>query len=66
MYGAGVVGSGLVRLKPDGVGVAAEQVYFERGLPNAIVGAVPVGEYLYGTAAGQKLAAAEFTTGKVK
>ena len=66
VYGAGGVGGGLVRLKPDGVGVAAEQIYLERGLPNAIGGAVLVGEYLYGTAAGQKLAAAEFTTGKVK
>jgi outer membrane protein assembly factor BamB len=34
--GAHSVGGGLVRLKPDGVGVAAEQVYYERGLPNSI------------------------------
>lgn len=64
--GALGVGGGMVRLKPDGSGVAAEQVYFERGLPNGIGGAVLVGEMLYGTEVGQKLVAAEFATGKVK
>lgn len=67
VYGGALgVGGGLVRLKSDRSGVAAEQVYFERGLPNGIGGAVLVGDYLYGTEAGQKLVAAEFTTGKVK
>jgi outer membrane protein assembly factor BamB len=68
VYGGALgVGGGLVRLKPDGSGgVTAEQVYFERGLPNGIGGAVVVGEYLYGTEAGQRLVAAEFITGKVK
>lgn len=67
VYGGALgVGGGLVRLKPDGTGVAAEQVYFERGLPNGIGGAVVVGDYLYGTEVGQTLVAAEFTTGKVK
>ena len=67
VYGGALgVGGGLVRLKADGGGVAAEQVYFERGLPNGIGGAVLVGEYLYGTEVGQKLIAAEFITGKVK
>ena len=57
---------GLVRLsaKADG-GVAAEQVYFERGLPSAIGGSVRVGEYLYGTT-GEGLVAAEFLTGKIR
>ena len=57
---------GLVRLsaKPDG-GVAAEQVYFERGLPSAIGGSVRVGEYLYGTTS-EGLVAAEFLTGKIR
>ena len=56
---------GLVRLKPaaDG-GVSAEQVYFERGLPSAIGGAVKVGGTLYGTT-GEGLVAADFQTGKV-
>ena len=68
VYGGALgVGGGLVRLKVDGAGVAAEQVYFERGLPNGLGGAVLVGEYLYGTdiAPGQ-FVAVEFATGKVK
>ena len=67
VYGGALgVGGGLVRLKPDGNGVAAEQVYFIRGLPNGIGGAVVVGDHIYGTEVGQQLVAAEFTTGKVK
>ena len=64
--GANGVGGGLVRLKADGAGVAAEQVYFERGLPNGVGGAVLVGDHLYGTEAGKNLVAVEFATGKVK
>jgi outer membrane protein assembly factor BamB len=64
--GALGIGGGLVRLKLDGSGVAAEQVYFIRGLPNGIGGAVVIGDHLYGTEVGAKLVAAEFTTGKVK
>jgi outer membrane protein assembly factor BamB len=67
--GANGVGGGLARLRLDGGGVAAEQVYFERGLPNGHGGAVLLGEYLYGTVAamaGGELVAVEFTTGKVK
>jgi outer membrane protein assembly factor BamB len=67
VYGGALgVGGGLVRLKPEGGGVAAEQVYFVRGLPNGIGGAVLVGEHIYGTEVGQGLVAAEFATGKVK
>lgn len=68
VYGGALgVGGGLIRLKSDGGGVAAEQVYFTRGLPNGIGGAVLVGDYLYGgDMPGQKLVAVEFTTGKVK
>ena len=68
VYGGALgVGGGLVRLKPEGGGVATEQVYFERGLPNGLGGAVLVGEYLYGTdIAGGPFIAVEFTTGKVK
>jgi len=67
VYGGALgVGGGLVRLKLDQGGVAAEQVYFTRGLPNGIGGAVLVGENLYGTEVGQRLVAVEFTTGKVK
>ena len=63
--GAHGVGGGVVRLKPEGGGVSAEQVYFARGLPNNIGGSVLVGDYLYGTA-GAGLVAVEFATGKVK
>ena len=68
VYGGALsVGGGLVRLKPDSNGVVAEQVYFERGLPNGLGGAVLVGEYLYGTDISPgPLVAAEFATGKVK
>jgi outer membrane protein assembly factor BamB len=67
VYGGALgVGGGLVHLKSDNGGVAAEQVYFTRGLPNGIGGAVLVGEHIYGTEVGQALVAAEFTTGKVK
>ena len=68
VYGGALgVGGGLVHLKPNAAGVAAEQVYFERGLPNGIGGAVLIGDYLYGTeiAVGE-LVAMEFITGKVK
>ncbi|MEK6283728.1 MAG: PQQ-binding-like beta-propeller repeat protein [Acidobacteriota bacterium] len=64
VYGGALgVGGVLVQVKPEGSG---EQVYFTRGLPNGIGGAVVVGEHIYGTEAGQKLVAADFTTGKVK
>ncbi len=55
----------LVRVKAVNGGMTAEQVYFERGLPHSIGGAVLVGDYLYG-ATSQGLVAAEFATGKVQ
>ena len=68
VYGGALsVGGGLVRLKAEGGGVAAEQVYFERGLPNGVGGAVLVGDTLYGVDLSTRtLVAVEFTTGKVK
>jgi outer membrane protein assembly factor BamB len=64
--GALSIGGGLIRLKPDGNGVVAEQVYFERGLPNGFGCAVLIGDYLYGSdPAEEKVLAVEFTTGKV-
>jgi outer membrane protein assembly factor BamB len=64
--GALGVGGGLIRMKPDGNGVATEQVYFERGLPNGFGGAVLIGDYLYGSdPATEKVVAVEFTTGKM-
>jgi len=58
-------GGGLVKLRPEKEGIAAEQVYYERNLPTAIGGAVLLNGYLYGTT-GDELACAEFETGKVK
>ncbi|HWN09895.1 MAG TPA: PQQ-binding-like beta-propeller repeat protein [Pyrinomonadaceae bacterium] len=67
VYGGALgVGGGLIRLKLEGQGVAPEQIYFTRGLPNGIGGAVLVGETLYGTEAGGTLVSADFVTGKVK
>jgi outer membrane protein assembly factor BamB len=63
--GAQSVGGGVVRLKAKADGVGADEVYFARGLPNNIGGAVLVGNYLYGTA-GDSLVAAEFVTGAIK
>lgn len=63
--GALGIGGGMVRLKADGNNVAAEPVYFTRGLPNGLGGAVIVGDHLYGTEVTQKLLAVEFLTGKV-
>ena len=54
-----------MRLKADGDGVAAEEVYFKQGLPNCIGGAMLVGENLYGTAA-QGLLCADYATGEVR
>ena len=66
VYGAAnSIGGGLVRLKADSGGVAAEKVYFVRDLPNSIGGSVLIGDYLYGTYE-EGLTAVEFTTGKVK
>jgi outer membrane protein assembly factor BamB len=59
------VGAALLRLKESQGGVAAEQVYLQRGLPNDIGGQVLVGPYLYGTNA-DGLMAVEFTTGKIR
>jgi len=67
VYGGALgVGGVLLRLKAEGGGVAAEQVYFTRGLPNGIGGAVIVGDTIFGTEAGQNLVAADLATGKVK
>jgi len=63
--GANEIGGGLVQLRSDSGGVAADKVYFARGLPSSMGGSVLVGDYLYGAGA-DGLVAIEFTTGKVK
>jgi outer membrane protein assembly factor BamB len=57
-------GVGLVQLHATGTGVSAEQVYFERDLPNTLGGQVLVGKHIYGTNM-RGAACAEFTTGKL-
>jgi outer membrane protein assembly factor BamB len=62
-------GCGLVKLKADKDAVTAEEVYYNKDLPNHIGGVVRVGDYVYGTNnAGNnaKLVCMEFATGKVK
>ncbi len=66
VYGGALsVGGCMVRLKPAGNTVEAEQVYFKRGLPNGPGGAVVVGDHIYGGEVGQTLIAAEFATGQM-
>jgi outer membrane protein assembly factor BamB len=61
---------GLTRLEAREGGVVAEPVYYQRGLPTSVGGAVEVNGYLYGTnseglARSDGLLCVEFTTGKV-
>ena len=58
-------GAGLVQLIPTSRGVSAEQVYFERDLPNSLGGQVLIGDHLYGTNSDGPVAA-EFATGKIR
>jgi outer membrane protein assembly factor BamB len=59
-------GGGLIQLKPDrDGGVAVEQVYFERDVPNTLGGQVLLGDYLYGTNQ-EGPVAAEFFTGRIR
>jgi len=58
-------GCGLIELKAKDQAVQADEVYFNRKLPNAIGGAVEIEGFLYGTSAGG-LQCVEFTTGKQK
>ena len=58
------IGGGLVRLEATEDGVKAEEVYFKRGLPFSIGGAVLHNGFLYGTA-DTGMVVAEFLTGNV-
>src|SRR2546427_6399978 len=58
-------GGGLVQLRATQEGVAAEEVYFERDVPNTLGGQVLLAGYLYGTNP-KGLVSAEFVTGKIK
>ena len=57
-------GGGLIQLNAAAEGVAAEQVYFERDVPNTLGGQVLIGDYLFGTNQ-EGPVAAEFLTGKI-
>ncbi len=57
-------GGGLVRLVATGEGVSAQQVYFEREVPNTLGGQVLLGDTIYGTNQ-EGPAAADFATGKI-
>jgi outer membrane protein assembly factor BamB len=58
-------GAALVQLHPASGGVSAEQVYFERDLPNTLGGQVLIGKYIYGTNPKGPVCA-EFATGKIR
>lgn len=62
---AGRSGGGLAKIVAADGTYTAEEVYFHRGLPTAIGGAVKVNDYLYGTN-GQGMLCVDFTTGEVK
>jgi outer membrane protein assembly factor BamB len=58
-------GGGLVQLHAAENGVTAEEVYFERAVPNTLGGQILLNGILYGTTA-QGMVAVDFVTGKVK
>jgi hypothetical protein len=63
--GTHYTGGGCVKLSPDGEGVKADEVYFDKKLPTAIGGAVLRGEYMYGTTR-ELFLCVNFKTGEVK
>ena len=58
-------GGGLVQLHSTKDGVTAEEVYFERDVPNSLGGQILLDGYLYGTNPKGPVCA-EFRTGKIK
>ncbi len=58
-------GGGLVQLHATQEGISAEEVYFERDVPNTLGGQVLLDGYLYGTNP-KGMVSAEFVTGKIK
>jgi outer membrane protein assembly factor BamB len=57
-------GGGLVQLHATADGVTAEEVYFERSVPNTLGGQILLDGYLYGTNP-EGAVCAEFVTGKI-
>jgi outer membrane protein assembly factor BamB len=66
IYSATNFGGGLLRLSGDKDAMKAEEVYFNRDLPNSIGGTVLVGGHLYGTNKSEGLVCVEFETGTIK
>ena len=58
-------GAGLVQLNASGGGISAEEVYFERDMPNTLGGQVLLNGVLYGTNS-KGLVAGDFLTGKLR
>jgi outer membrane protein assembly factor BamB len=58
-------GGGLVQLHATADGVSAEEVYFERSVPNTLGGQILLDGYLYGTNQ-QGSVVSDFKTGKIK
>jgi len=58
-------GAALLQLHANSDGVAFEQVYFERDLPNTLGGQVLLGGYIYGTNPKGPVSA-DFVTGKIQ
>lgn len=58
-------GGGLIQLHSQGRNVSAEEVYFQRDMPNTLGGQVLLDGILYGTNS-QGLVAGDFLTGKLK
>ncbi|MEO7650401.1 MAG: PQQ-binding-like beta-propeller repeat protein, partial [Bryobacteraceae bacterium] len=58
-------GGGLVQLHATNGGVSAEEVYFERDVPNTLGGQILIGGHLYGTNS-KGMVCSEFLTGKIK
>jgi outer membrane protein assembly factor BamB len=65
VYSAAAMGGGLALIKSDGGTFTADSVYSTRKLPNALGGAIKIGDYLYGTTS-VSLLCLEYATGKVR
>jgi outer membrane protein assembly factor BamB len=65
VYGSTVKGGGgFVKLKPNGAGIEAAEIFASDKLPKAIGGSVEVNGYLYGTT--DALMCVDFATGEVR
>lgn len=64
VYTSSATGGGLARIRTAGGASSAEPVFLERKAPNALGGAVKIGDHLYG-ATFTTLVCIEFATGKL-